>query len=135
MGDFLACARIYQVREAEAITQWEALSRIKGKGFHDVFFERDSLVVTTAIQVHGEKTTEFGSIIQQRLAFFSHSDSISLVFVRRQANSLTNRLARDSIPYFSPMFWTELPVGIIQRKPGIAQLNTMYDRYIFITHY
>ena len=25
--------------------------------------------------------------------------------------------------------------GIIQRKPGIAQLNTMYDRYIFITHY
>ena len=31
MGDFFACARIHQVREAEAITQWEALSRIKGK--------------------------------------------------------------------------------------------------------
>ena len=25
--------------------------------------------------------------------------------------------------------------GIIQQKPGIAQLNTMYDRCIFITHY
>ena len=25
--------------------------------------------------------------------------------------------------------------GIIQRKSGITQLNTMYDRYIFITHY
>ena len=70
-------------------------------------------MVTIAIQVHGEMTTEFGSIIQQRLAFFAHSDSISLVFVRRQAKSITHRLARDSKPYFSPMFCTELPRFIL----------------------
>ena len=33
------------------------------------------------------------------------------------------------------LHWCAVTVGIIQRKPGIAQLNTMYDRYIFITHY
>ena len=81
----------------------------------NVIFETYSQVVTTAIHVRSETTTEFGSIIQQCLAFLSHNASFSLVFVSCQANSLAHRLDRESIAYFSPVFWTEPPRFILPK--------------------
>ena len=65
-----------------------------------------------AIQDQSSMSNEFGSIIQNCVDQLNDNSSFYVLFVQRQVNAMTHRLARMSHIYTSPMYWDE-PPGLI----------------------
>ncbi|XP_073119689.1 uncharacterized protein [Henckelia pumila] len=89
------------------------------EGLINVLLEVDAQQVYYAVKAKYNDLTEFGGIIDNCRNFLAIQPSLSVHFVRRQANEVAHVLARHSHYYVSPCVWVEAPYFI-------GELLTMY---------
>ena len=64
---------LFQVKELETLSLWEALSWIKHLGFDRVLFETNSLQVVQALQNRVADFSEFGVLIKDCLSLLQEN--------------------------------------------------------------
>uniref|UniRef100_A0A803NTG1 Reverse transcriptase n=1 Tax=Cannabis sativa TaxID=3483 RepID=A0A803NTG1_CANSA len=81
---------------AEVMGVREALSWIKKKLWQSVIVETDSLIVVQAIRSPLEMVSYFGSVISDCKTLLEELSGVSVLFVKRSANSVAHFLAKAS---------------------------------------
>ncbi|XP_037493289.1 uncharacterized protein LOC119370066 [Jatropha curcas] len=75
-------------RVAEALSFREALSWVKGKDFHHVIFETDSVVLFQAMNKRQGDSSYFSQVVSDCKVLLNEVDACSVSFARRSANSI-----------------------------------------------
>ena len=83
---------MYQVHEVEALRVREALSWIKERELNNVIIGTDSHVIVSTIEGRSSLLNQFGSIIKSCLDLLEQNNTLTLVFIRKQAHALAYRL-------------------------------------------
>ncbi|XP_031093123.1 uncharacterized protein LOC115997669 isoform X1 [Ipomoea triloba] len=93
--NWLGC---YQPKLAEAISVREALKWLKERNFDNVIVETDALLVIQGLK-DSDFNSSFGLILEDIRKLASVFNCISFVFVKRSANTVAHKLAREAVFY------------------------------------
>ncbi|KAL8530819.1 hypothetical protein ACS0TY_007742 [Phlomoides rotata] len=114
----LTVAGCIGVDVGEAMGFLEALSWVKELGLSNVLLEGDSKTVVGVIASSIPSLSSFGDYIVSCKSLIEDISNITVVFVRRDANTWAHVIARAARLYNSPLNWVDPPATVIGLSRG-----------------
>ncbi|XP_068312517.1 uncharacterized protein [Pyrus communis] len=99
--------------QAEAMAERACSSWADSRGFRNFFLEGDSLQIEMALRDASTNTSSIGQLVEDTKSILGAITEELCTHVRRQANTVANRLARFSLNVGSQCEWSDQPPSFI----------------------
>lgn len=101
------------ILEAELVGILEALKWVQELAYQEVIIESDSMLSVAAINKNVQNLLELGNLINQCHAIIGGRVGIVVDFVKKQANKVAHKLARESCALNSFVVFSSPPISLL----------------------